>query len=92
MLVWLFLEKGIGLDVEGQRKKLIHKRLWDRLVKEESVVVGLPMEDVLCLPRWVVGGDESGYPHLLGSLPHLRHWSLSIEVSQLLSVLSIEMT
>ena len=32
--------------------------------------------EVLVLIRLLLGGGESGYPHLLGILPDFRYWSL----------------
>ena len=34
--------------------------------------------ELLVLIRLQLGGGESGHPDLLGILPYLRHWSLSI--------------
>ena len=33
---------------------------------------------LLALIRLLLGGGESGHPHLLGFLPDFRHWSLPL--------------
>ena len=46
---------ALCLSVEGQRKKGRTKRTWKKQVVEESVKVGLSMEDTLHLSTWSVG-------------------------------------
>ena len=40
--------RALDFEVEGQRKKGRPKKTWKRQYEEESVKVGLRMEDVLC--------------------------------------------
>ena len=49
------LRMALDFEVEGQWKKGRPKRTWKRQVEEESVKVGLRMEDVLCRSKWSVG-------------------------------------
>ena len=42
------LKKELDSEVKGQRKKRRLKRIWKKLVEEESVKYGLRMEDALC--------------------------------------------
>ena len=44
-----------ALEVEGQREKGRPKRTWKKQAVEESVKVGLRMEDALCRSKWSVG-------------------------------------
>ena len=45
----------LAFEVEGQRKKGRPTRTWKKKVEEESVKVGLRMEDALCGSKWSVG-------------------------------------
>ena len=49
------MRRALDFEVEGQRKKVWQKRTWKRQVEEESVKVGLKMEDVFCRSKWSVG-------------------------------------
>ena len=49
------LRKALDFEVEGQQKKDRPKRTWKKLVEEESVKVGLRMEDALFRSKWRVG-------------------------------------
>ena len=42
------LRMVLGFEVKGKRKKGKPKRIWKKKVEEESVKVGLIMEDALC--------------------------------------------
>ena len=42
------LRKAVDFEIEGQRKKRRLKKTWKMLVEEESMKVGLRMEDALC--------------------------------------------
>ena len=48
------LRRAFHFEVEDQRKKWRPKRTWKKQVEEESVKVGLRMEDVLCRSKWSV--------------------------------------
>ena len=48
------LRRALVFEVEGQRKKRRLKRTWKKLVEEESLKVGLRMEDALCRSEWSV--------------------------------------
>ena len=52
------LRRALYFEVEGQRKKGRPKRTWKRQVEEESVKVGLRMEDALCRTKWSVGVNK----------------------------------
>ena len=48
-----------GSKVEGgQRKKGRPKRTWQKQVEEESMKVGLRMEDALCRSKWSAGINQ----------------------------------
>ena len=47
-----------GFVVEGQREKGRLKRTWKKQVEEESVKVGLRMEDALCQSKWSVSVNK----------------------------------
>ena len=49
---------ALDSDVEHQRKKGRLKRTWKKQVEEESVKVGLRMEDALCRSKWNVGVNQ----------------------------------
>ena len=49
------LRRVLDFEVDGQRKKGRLKRTWKKQVEEESVKVGLRMEDVLCRSKWSIG-------------------------------------
>ena len=42
------LRMALDFEVEGQRKEGRPRRIWKKLVEEESVKVGLRREDALC--------------------------------------------
>ena len=46
---------AIDFEVECHMKKGRLKRTWRKQVDEKSVMVGLRMEDALCLSKWSVG-------------------------------------
>ena len=46
------LRRASDLEVEGQTKKGRPKTAWKKLVEEESVNVGLRMEDAHCRSKW----------------------------------------
>ena len=48
------LRRAFNFEVEGQRKIWRLKRTWKKQVEEESVMVGLRMEDALCRSKWSV--------------------------------------
>ena len=52
------LRRAIDFEVEGQRKKGRPKRTWKKQAEEESVMVGLRREDVLCRSMWSVGINQ----------------------------------
>ena len=52
------LRRVLDVKVEGQRKKGKPKRTWKKQDDEESVMVGLRREDVLCRSKWIVGGNQ----------------------------------
>ena len=54
----LVLRRALNFEVEGQRKKGMPKRPWKRQVEEESVKVGLRMEDALCQSKLSVGVNK----------------------------------
>ena len=49
------LRRELDFKAEGQRKNGRLKRTWKKQVEEESVKVGLRMEDALCRSKWSVG-------------------------------------
>ena len=42
------LRRALDFEVEGKRKKGRLKRTWEKLVEDESVMIGLCREDALC--------------------------------------------
>ena len=56
-------------------------RTWKEQVEEESVTVGVRVEDALhelvAIIRLMLGWSKSGHPYLLGILPEFRHRSLT---------------
>ena len=48
------LRRALDFEVEGQRKKWRSKRMLKKQVEEESMKVGLRMEDALCRSKWSV--------------------------------------
>ena len=52
------LRRALDFEIEGQRKKWGPLRTWKRQVEEESVMVGLTMEDALCRSKWSVGVNQ----------------------------------
>ena len=52
------LRRALDFEVEGQKKKVRLKKTWKKQVEEESVKVGLRMEDVLCRLKWSVGVNQ----------------------------------
>ena len=51
-------KRALDFEVEGQRKKGRSKRTWEKQVEEESVKIGLRMEDALCRLKWSVGINQ----------------------------------
>ena len=49
------LRMVLDFEVEGQRKKVMPKRTWKKKGEEESVKVGLRMEEVFHQSKWIVG-------------------------------------
>ena len=49
------LRRALDFEAEGQRKKWRTWRTWKKQVEEESVKVGLRMEDALYRSYWRVG-------------------------------------
>ena len=45
---WSCLDKGIDLEVENYKKTARPERTWKKQAEEESINVGLNMEDSLC--------------------------------------------
>ena len=80
------LRMALDVEVDVQRKKGRLKRTWKKQVEEESMKVGLRREDTLCGSKWSVGVNQIAaglmwiwpHPHLLGILPDLKHWCLSL--------------
>ena len=67
-----FLRRILDSDVEGQRKKGRLWMIWNMLVGEERVILGLSREDALCRSIWIeCFYDEVNLSiaHLLGILP-----------------------
>ena len=67
MLVWSCVEeredghvlrRAFDFEVDGQRKKGRPKRIWKRLVEEESMKVGLRRKDAFCRSKWNVGVNK----------------------------------
>ena len=52
------LRRALDFEVEGQMKKGRSKSTWKRQVEEESVKVGLRLEDVLCRSKWSVSINQ----------------------------------
>ena len=52
------LRRALDFEVEGQRKKRRLKRTWKKQVEEQSMKVGLRMEDALCQSKWSVGVNQ----------------------------------
>ena len=52
------LRRAFDLEVDGQRKKGRLRRTWKKKVEEESVNVGLRMEDALCQSKFCVGVNQ----------------------------------
>ena len=52
------LRRAFHFEVECQRKKGKLKRTWKKQVEEESVKIGLRMEDALCRSKWSVGVNK----------------------------------
>ena len=52
------LRRELNFYGEGQRKKGRLKRTWKKRVEEESMIVGLRREDVLCQSKWSVGVNQ----------------------------------
>ena len=52
------LRRALNFEVEGQRKKGRHKRMWKKQVEEESMKVGLRRKDELCCPKWSVSVNK----------------------------------
>ena len=42
------LRRALDIEVEGQRRKGRLKKTWEEQVEEESVKVGLGLEDAIC--------------------------------------------
>ena len=63
---------GSDFEVDAGRKEGRPRRTCRRQVEDESVKVGLRMEDALFRSKWIVGVNQinAGHPHLLGLLPH----------------------
>ena len=55
---WSCVEKALYFEVEGQRKKGKQKRTLKKQVEEESVKVGLRMEDAICRSKWSAGANQ----------------------------------
>ena len=47
--------RALDFEVEGLRKKWRLKRMWKKLVEEESVKVGFRRKDTLCRSMWSDG-------------------------------------
>ena len=52
------LRRALDFEVDGQRKNWRSKRMWKKLVEEESVNIGLRRKDALCKSQWSVGVNE----------------------------------
>ena len=52
------LKRALDFKVTGQTKKGRSKRTWKKQVAEESVEVGLRMEDALCRSKWGAGVNQ----------------------------------
>ena len=52
------LRQALDFEVEGQRRKGMLKRTWNKQVEEESVMVGLRKGNPLCLSKWSVGVNQ----------------------------------
>ena len=52
------LRRVLDFELECQRKKGRPKRTWKKQVEEESEMVGLRREDVLCRSKWSVGVNQ----------------------------------
>ena len=52
------MRRALDFEVEGQRKKGRLKRTWKKQIEEESVKIGLRMEDALCRSKWSVGVNQ----------------------------------
>ena len=52
------LRRAVKIEIGGQRKKFGLKGTWKRQVVEESVKVGMRLEDALCRSRWSVGVNQ----------------------------------
>ena len=77
------LRRAIDFEV-GQRRNGRPKMMWKKQVEEESAKVGLRRKDAPCRSKWSVGViqiaaglRQIGHPHLLRTLPHIKHWCLS---------------
>ena len=55
------LRKALDIKVEGQRKKGRLKKIWKKQVEEESVKVGLSMEDALSRSELIIHGMSRLY-------------------------------
>ena len=52
------LRRALDFAVEGQRKKGRPKRTLKKQVEEESVKVGLRIEEALCWSKWSVSVNQ----------------------------------
>ena len=52
------LRMALDFEVKVQRKKGRLKKTWKKQVEEESMMVGLRMEDTLCQSKWNVGVNQ----------------------------------
>ena len=52
------LRRALHFGVEGQRIKVRPRRTWRKQAEEESVKIGLRMEDALCCLKWSVGVNK----------------------------------
>ena len=52
------LRRALDSEVKDQRKKWRPKKTWKKEAQEESVKVGLRMEDAPCRSRWSVGVNQ----------------------------------
>ena len=90
------LWRALDFKVEGQRKKGRPKRTWKKQVDEESMKIGLRMQDALCRSKWSVGVNQIAIrlrwvwpPSLVGILPYFKHWCLSLSLSCCATTLAV---
>ena len=75
---------SLNFEVEDQRKKGRPMWTWKKQVEEESMKVGLRMEDVLCQSIWcvdinrVAAGLMCIWPPSLVGIHDFKHWCVSL--------------